>query len=70
MQHSITHLLGQIALKQPGGVFTVIVLLLHCGNHSCGDHPFTYSASHKDKVVGTKNLKVGLIRPKETFPPV
>ena len=26
------------------------------------DHPFTYSASHKDTVVGTKNLKFGLIR--------
>ena len=27
MQHSITLLLGQIALTQPGGVFSVILLL-------------------------------------------
>jgi hypothetical protein len=32
---------------------------------SCGDHLFTYSASHKDAVVGTKNLKFGLIRQKK-----
>ena len=30
--------------------------MLHCENHTCGDHPFTYSASHKDTDVGTKNL--------------
>jgi hypothetical protein len=23
--------------------------MLHGGNHTCRDHPFTYSASHKDK---------------------
>ena len=23
--------------------------MLHGGNHTCGDHPFTYSASHKDQ---------------------
>ena len=22
--------------------------MFHGGNHTCGDHPFTYSASHKD----------------------
>ena len=30
--------------------------MLHGGNHTCGDHPFTYSASHKDTKVGYKNL--------------
>ena len=30
--------------------------MLHGGNYTCGDHPFTYSASHKYTVVGTKNL--------------
>ena len=30
-----------------------------------GDNPFTYFASHKDTAVGTKNLKFGLIRPKD-----
>ena len=30
--------------------------MLHGGNHTCGDHPFTYSASHKDTEIGTKNL--------------
>jgi hypothetical protein len=44
--------------------------MLHGGNHTCGDHPFTYSASHEDTAVGTKNLKFGLIRPKDRFPPV
>ena len=34
------------------------------GTTHCGDHPFTYSASHKGTVVGTKNLKCGLIRSK------
>jgi hypothetical protein len=29
--------------------------MLHCGNHTCGAHPFTYSACHKDTAVGTKN---------------
>ena len=29
---------------------------------------FTFSASHKDTVVGTKDLKFGLIRPKHRFP--
>uniref|UniRef100_A0AAZ3QRF0 Cell adhesion molecule-related/down-regulated by oncogenes n=1 Tax=Oncorhynchus tshawytscha TaxID=74940 RepID=A0AAZ3QRF0_ONCTS len=42
--------------------------MLHGGNHT--DHPFIYSASHKDTVVGNKNLKFGLIRPKDRFPPV
>ena len=31
--------------------------MLHGGNHTCGDHPLTYSASHKDTAVETKNLK-------------
>ena len=43
--------------------------MLHGGNHTCGDHPFTYSASHIDMAVGTKHLKFGLIRPKDRFPP-
>ena len=30
---------------------------LHGGNHTCWGHQFTCSASHKDTVVGTKNLK-------------
>ena len=33
---------------------------LQVGNHTCRDHPFTYSAS----------LKSGLVRPKDSFPPV
>uniref|UniRef100_A0A8C8GEE2 NF-kappa-B-activating protein C-terminal domain-containing protein n=1 Tax=Oncorhynchus tshawytscha TaxID=74940 RepID=A0A8C8GEE2_ONCTS len=44
--------------------------MLHGGNHTCADHQFTYSASHKDTTVGTKNLKFGLIRPKDRSPPV
>ena len=40
--------------------------MLHGGSHTCGDHPFTYCASHEDTAVGTKNLKFGLIRPKNT----
>ena len=44
--------------------------MLHGRNHTCGDHPFTYSASHKDTAVGPKNFKFGLIRPKDRFPPV
>jgi hypothetical protein len=39
--------------------------MFHGGNHTCGDLPFTYSASHKDTAVRTKNLKFGLIRPKD-----
>jgi hypothetical protein len=35
-----------------------------------GDNPFTYFESHKDTLVGTKNLTFGLIRPKDRFPPV
>jgi hypothetical protein len=31
--------------------------MLHGGNHTCGDHLFTYFASHKDTAVGTKNKK-------------
>jgi hypothetical protein len=31
-----------------------ICSMLHGGNHTCGDHPFTYSAA-----VGTKNLTFG-----------
>ena len=34
--------------------------MLHGGYHIFGDHLFTYSASHKDTVVGTKNLKFWL----------
>ena len=30
--------------------------MLHGGNYTCGDHPFTYSASHKDTALGTKNI--------------
>ena len=121
MQHSITLLLGEIALTQPGGVLVSLscwktndsgtkrkpdgmayrckILWWSCwlsvpwilnksqtvspakhphtsssmlqgGNHTCGDHPFTYSASHNDTALGTKNLKFGLIRPKDIFPPV
>ena len=114
IQHSITLLLGLIALTQPGGVLghcpvekQMIVRLssnqmgwciaaeccgvpwildksltvspakhphtssmLHGGNHTCGVHPFIYSASHKDTAVGTKYLKFELIRPKDKFPPV
>jgi hypothetical protein len=44
--------------------------MLHGGNNTCEDHPFTYSASHEDKAVGTKNLTFGFIRPKDRFPPV
>ena len=44
--------------------------MLYGGNHTCGDNPSTYSASHEDAPVGTKNLKSGLIRPKDRFPPV
>ena len=42
--------------------------MLHCGNHTCRDHPFTYSTSHKDTVVKTKNLTFGHIRQKDRFP--
>ena len=38
--------------------------MLHGGNHTCRDNLFTYSVSHKETAVGTKNLKFGLIRPK------
>ena len=41
--------------------------MLRSGNHTRGDHPFTYSAYHKDTAVGTKNLKFVLIRPKDRF---
>ena len=34
--------------------------MLYSGNHTCRDHPFTYSASHKGMAVGTKNLQFGL----------
>ena len=40
--------------------------MLHGGNHTCRENPFTYSAYYKD-TVGTKNLKFGLIRPKDRF---
>ena len=110
MQHSITLLLGQIALTEPGGVLghcpdekqmivplsangmawdgislqnAVVDRLIKCAlnsltvspakqstytassmlhgeNHTCGYHPFSYSASHKDPAVGTKNLKFEL----------
>ncbi|XP_036798895.1 zinc finger and SCAN domain-containing protein 22 isoform X2 [Oncorhynchus mykiss] len=33
--------------------------MVHGGNYTCGDHPFTYSASHKDMAVETNNLKFG-----------
>ena len=29
--------------------------MLHGGKHTCGDHPFTYSASYKDMAVGTES---------------
>ena len=41
--------------------------MLHGGNHTCRDHPITYPASHKNTVVGTTNLKLGLIRSKDRF---
>ena len=31
--------------------------MTHGGNHACGDHPFTYSASDKDMAVGTTTKK-------------
>ena len=34
--------------------------MLYGGKYTCGDHPFTHSASHTDTAVGTKNLKFGL----------
>ena len=34
--------------------------MLYVGKYTCGDHPFTHTASHKDTAVGTKNLKFGL----------
>lgn len=39
-------------------------------NRACRDHPFTFSASHKDAVGGSIQLKFGLIRPKHIFPRV
>ena len=39
--------------------------MLHGGNHTGRDHPFIYSASHKDTAVGTKNLEFGHIRTKD-----
>ena len=42
--------------------------MLHHGIHTFGDHPFTYSVSHKDTVEETKNLKFALIRPKDRIP--
>jgi hypothetical protein len=47
---------------------TTTASMLHGGNYTCEDHLFTYSASHKDTAVETKNLKFGLIRPMDTFP--
>ena len=38
--------------------------MLYGGNYTCIFNPFTYTSSHKDTAVGTKNLKCGLIRPK------
>jgi hypothetical protein len=34
--------------------------ILYGGKYTCGDHPLTHTASHTDKAVGTKNLKLGL----------
>ena len=34
--------------------------MLYGGKYTCRDHPFTHTASHKDTVVGTKNLQLGL----------
>ena len=34
--------------------------MLYGGKYTCGDHPFTYTASRKDTAVGTKNLQFGL----------
>ena len=81
MQHSITLLLGQIALHSLEVCWVIVLLkntphqhtsfsMLHGGNHTCGGHPFTYSVSHKDTAVRTKNLTFGLIRPKDRFSPV
>ena len=39
---------------------TPLCTLLYGGKYTCGDHPFTYSASLKDTKVGTKNLQFGL----------
>jgi hypothetical protein len=44
--------------------------MLHGGNHTCRNNPFTYDASHEDTTVGSKNVKFGHIRPKDRFPPV
>jgi hypothetical protein len=53
-----------IGFKSAQHPHTVTSSKLHGGNHTCRDHPSTYSASHKDTAVGTKNLQFGLIRPK------
>jgi hypothetical protein len=39
--------------------------MLQGGNHTCRDHQFTYSASHKDMAVGSKNIKFELITQKD-----
>ena len=41
--------------------------MLYGGKYTCRVHPFIRLTK---TVVGTKNLKCGLIRPKDTFPPV
>ena len=46
----------------------VVAMLVQCGNHACRNHPFTFSALHKDTLGGTKDLKFGLIRPNHRFP--
>ena len=33
--------------------------MFYGGKYTCGDHPFTHTASHKDTAVGTKNLLFG-----------
>ena len=35
--------------------------MLHSGNHTCRDHSFIYSASHKDTAAGTQNQTKGQI---------
>lgn len=42
--------------------------MLHSGNHACRNNQFIFSLSHKDTSGGTKDLKVGLIKPKRRLP--
>lgn len=41
--------------------------LTRAGNQASGDHPFIFSASHKDRASASKDLMVALITPKHRF---